>query len=290
MSLDASPQPAGRGLAHELRLLGTAWQFLTRWPLPARVSAWIGFQPAWLAECVRHFPLVGMVVGAWAALVLAAASQAWPPVVAVILSLIASLWLTGAFHEDGLADTFDALGGTVSRAKALEIMKDSRIGTYGSAALMLALALKASLMHTLAVQSLSLACAALVFGHVVSRGVCVSLIALLPYGGDADHAKAKPLAMQLSGTSLLAAWAQVLLITGLGSAWMVLGLGWQPWLLVQLVALSLGASALAMVMLRRWYHARLGGFTGDALGAAQQLSELLVWLVVSAALQRSGMA
>ena len=95
MSLDASPQPAGRGLAHELRLVGTAWQFLTRWPLPARVSAWIGFQPAWLAECVRHFPLVGMVVGAWAALVLAASSQAWPPVVAVILSLIASLWLTG---------------------------------------------------------------------------------------------------------------------------------------------------------------------------------------------------
>ncbi|MES3015489.1 MAG: adenosylcobinamide-GDP ribazoletransferase [Pseudomonadota bacterium] len=112
-------------MIHELRLFFVALQFLTRVPSPR----WVGFEPDWLNQSARWFPLVGAFVGAVAALVLWAASVVFPPAVAVGLSIAVSVLLTGGFHEDGLADTTDALGGAVGRERALEIMKDSRIGS-----------------------------------------------------------------------------------------------------------------------------------------------------------------
>ena len=133
-----------KAVLHELRLMAIALQFFTRVPVPARV----GFEPAWLNASARHFPLVGLLVGAVAALALAVGSQALGTAIGVWLSIAATVWLTGAFHEDGLADTCDALGGAVSRERALEIMKDSRIGTYGAVGLLLVLGLKACLLYT----------------------------------------------------------------------------------------------------------------------------------------------
>ena len=127
-------------LVHELRLLLVAVQFLTRVPVPR----WVGFKASWLNECARHLPLVGLGIGAFGALIWCAAAQVWPPTVAVLLSMVATVWLTGGFHEDGLSDTCDALGGAVSRDKALLIMKDSRIGAYGAISLVLMLGLKAA--------------------------------------------------------------------------------------------------------------------------------------------------
>ena len=121
-------------------ILLLAVQFLTRLPVPASA----GFTPERLTAATRYYPLVGALIGGLVAVVYGVALLAWPPLVAVILSIAASLLLTGAFHEDGLADMFDGVGGGLTRERALEIMKDSRIGTYGAAALILALALKAA--------------------------------------------------------------------------------------------------------------------------------------------------
>nr|AIA99157.1 Cobalamin synthase [Methylibium sp. T29-B] len=168
-------------MTQELRLFFIALQFLTRVPVPRR----LGFEPAWLQACLRHFPLVGACVGAWAAAIFWFALLLWPPLVASTVSLVATVWLTGAFHEDGLADTCDALGGAVSRERALAIMKDSRIGSYGAVALVLALVLKVTAVAGLAsaaqTDGLAWAAMALIWSHAVSRAAPVWLVWRLPY-------------------------------------------------------------------------------------------------------------
>ncbi|GAB4038283.1 MAG: adenosylcobinamide-GDP ribazoletransferase [Rubrivivax sp.] len=265
-------------MLHELRLAFIALQFLTRVPVPR----WVGFEPAWLQACLRHFPLVGAGVGLVAAVVLWGALWLWPPLVAATLSVAATVWLTGAFHEDGLADTCDGLGGAVGRERALEIMKDSRIGSYGAMALVLALVLKVVVVSALAATAsapasgIGMALAALVWNHSASRAAPVVLVWRLPYAGDAAHAKAKPLAMQTDGRSVAAALAWLLLLAvGLLPAW--------PVLVVPLAA-ALLAGAGATALCARWLHRRLGGFTGDTLGATQQIVELAGLLAWAAAL------
>jgi adenosylcobinamide-GDP ribazoletransferase len=247
---------------HELRLALLALQFLTRVPVPA----WVGYRDEWLHQCARHFPLVGLVVGGVAALVLLGAAALWPWPLAVLLSVVATLVLTGAFHEDGLADTFDALGGAVSREKALLIMKDSRLGTYGTVALIAVLALKAASLFALGAQ----AAAALLLAHSASRALPVALIRWLPYAGDADAAKAKPLSTRVSlgGVGVAVLWAMA--VAG--------GLIGARRLGVAAVVVSSIAAALVTVLMARWLRRRLGGFTGDTLGATQQLGELAIYL------------
>jgi adenosylcobinamide-GDP ribazoletransferase len=249
---------------HELRLALLALQFLTRVPVPA----WVGYRDEWLHHCARHFPLVGLFVGAAAALVLLGASTLWPWPLAVVLSMVATLMLTGAFHEDGLADTFDALGGAVAREKALAIMKDSRLGTYGTVALVVVLALKAAALMALGAQAV----AALLLAHAASRALPVALIRWLPYAGDADAAKAKPLSTQVSlgGVGVAVFWA--LLVAG--------GVIGARQLEASAVLFSLIATAIAALLMARWLRRRLGGFTGDTLGATQQLGELAIYLAL----------
>ncbi len=265
-----------RSLVHEARLVCIALQFLTRVPVPRAV----GYAPAWLQASLRHFPLVGAFVGAWAAAVLWTALQVWPAPVAATLSLVATVWLTGAFHEDGLADTCDGLGGAVSRERALEIMKDSRIGSYGAVALVLALGLKITVVAALANQPAS-AAAALLWLHAVSRAAPVALVWRLAYAGDAEHAKAKPLATQIHAAGMVVALGWVTL---LGAGLLALAPVIAPTLPAALGAAAV-ASVLATGLCARWLRRRLGGFTGDTLGATQQIVELaglLAWLAVAA--------
>jgi adenosylcobinamide-GDP ribazoletransferase len=255
---------------HELRLFLIALQFLTRVPVPA----WVGWTPEAMHASARHFPGVGLLVGGLAAFVLWAAAHLWPALVSVLLCMAFTVWLTGAFHEDGLADTCDGLGGAVPRERALAIMKDSRLGTYGAVALLLVLALKAAALHGLATRDLLATLAVLPLAHAWSRTATVVLLRLLPYGGDAEHAKAKPMAQQVDGLGLLVAlvWAGV----AAGGA------------LVFLPGTALLAAAAACVTvtlwMARWLHQRLGGYTGDTLGATQQFTELAVLLAVQAVL------
>ncbi len=257
---------------HELRLFFIALQFLTRVPIPG----WVGFQPAWLHQSARHFPAVGLCVGALAAAVLWGAAHFWSALIAVLLSMAATIWATGAFHEDGLADTCDGLGGAVTREKALAIMKDSRLGTYGAVGLLLVMALKAAALHALALRDLVVVLALLPLAHAWSRTATVVLLRLLPYGGDAEHAKAKPMAQQIDGHGLAIAlmWAG---IAG-GAAAVFVNIAVLLWALLATVAVAW--------FMANWLQRRLGGYTGDALGATQQFSELALYLAALAALAR----
>jgi adenosylcobinamide-GDP ribazoletransferase len=258
-------------MGRELRLFLVALQFLTRVPVPAS----LGYSAAWLQASVRHFPAVGLLVGAFAALVLWAAAHLWPAAVAVALSMGATVWLTGAFHEDGLADTCDALGGAVSRERALEIMKDSRLGSYGTIGLVAVLGLKAAALYGLAVRDLDATLAALPLAHALSRAAPVLLLRLLPYAGDAAQAKAKPMATTASDGNVAVALLWCVVAAALACAWHLDAAH------VLLAALAAAVVAFAMA---RWLRLRLGGFTGDTLGAAQQGAELAVYLALLAAL------
>ena len=133
-------------LREELRLFFTALQFFTRIPVPA----WVGWSPEQLNASARHFPSVGLLVGALCAAALLAGLAWWPAPVAVLLSMALGVLLTGAFHEDGLADSCDGFGGASQRERVLAIMKDSRVGSFATIGVVLVLGLKFQLLLTLA--------------------------------------------------------------------------------------------------------------------------------------------
>lgn len=296
MSRPPSSPPAAwfAALVHELRLFWLALQFLTRVPVPA----WVGWQAEWMPASMRHFPLVGALVGLFGAAVLALASAWWPPAVAVGLSMAATIWLTGGFHEDGWADTCDGLGGAVSREKALLIMKDSRLGTYGALGLVLMLGLKAAVLVELLTPRLHELDSArtsqihhvlllwtsmgLIWAHALSRLVPVLLTRLLPYAGDVAHAKAKPLALAVATSQV---WATVANTGGVAASMALFFYldGWPLRTLGLALAWGLLGVGLVLAFCLAWLGRRLGGFTGDTLGASQQLAELatlLAWLHV----------
>ncbi len=252
-----------------LRHFLLALQFFTRVPVTGRLAAWVGYSPDMLRASSAHFPGIGWVVGAVGAGVLAAALALLPAdplgaLVAALLATAATVWLTGAFHEDGLADTADGLGGGTTRERALEIMKDSRIGSYGAIALVLGLGLQVALLALLAQQGAMRGAAALLAAHVLSRLGPLVVMRRLPYVADPAHAKAKPIADAAPAGALPVAvlWslpAAALLAWMFGSAGLAAALvGWM--------------AALAYML--RLLGRRLQGFTGDTLGATQQLGML----------------
>ncbi|MFN3609312.1 MAG: adenosylcobinamide-GDP ribazoletransferase [Hyphomonas sp.] len=256
-----------KAFRNELAILLLAAQFLTRLPVPsARL-----FTNARLAATPRYYAVIGLLIGSLAAGVYWAAALAFPPVLAALLSTAATLLFTGAFHEDGLADTFDGVGGGLTRDRALEIMKDSRIGTYGAAALILALGLK---IAALAALPLVFALTALIAAHGLSRASAVLVIATSRY--VRFEGKAKPVASGLSRAGL----ALTLVTAAAILAALAFLANWPP----AAIFCALAGLALGHIALRLFYAPKLGGYTGDALGAVQQASEigfylgLLAWL------------
>lgn len=261
-------------IKHEWILLLVAVQFLTRLSVPPFKH----YDPQWLHQSSRHFPAVGLLVGLLCAGVFWLGSLLFTPLVAAVLSTAFGIKLTGAFHEDGLADSCDGLGGGLTRERTLTIMKDSRLGTYGVLGLVSALLLKISLLASM---PLTMAVLALIIGHTASRLLCISLLSLLPYGGEIEHAKAKPMAQQLTP------------IQGLySSGWLILAIilvalifpntmqqiGLAQWLLAMILAL------IATDYMRRLLGRRLDGYTGDGLGATQQLSEIAIYIGLAASI------
>ncbi|WP_322405566.1 adenosylcobinamide-GDP ribazoletransferase [Massilia luteola] len=251
----------------QLRLFFIALQFFTRLPIPA----WVGFDASWLQHASRYFPLVGVVVAAIAAAVYYAGALVLPAPVAAVLSTAASIWITGAFHEDGFADTCDGLGGGMTKERALEIMKDSRVGAYGAIGIMCMLAAKLS---ALALLPPRVAVAALFVAHPFSRLAATALIWKLKY--VRSEGKAKPLAQQMT----TAEFAIAALTCALPAACVLATGRMTP---AALLAAVLAATAAAL-WLGRLFVRRLGGYTGDCLGAVQQLAEALAYLAVLATL------
>ena len=243
---------------NELAVFALAVQFLTRVPVPVGEA----YTPARLAAAPRYYPLVGALVGALCAVVYSLAVAALTPAVAVLLALAAGLLVTGAFHEDGLADTFDGIGGG-DRERALEVMRDSRIGTYGALALGVVLATKAAALLALPPGRAAMA---FVVAHALSRLSAVLVIASSRY--VRDRGVGKPTADGIGAGGL----AIALLTGGLLLAWLAFAGG-------AMAALYTVAGALVgHLVMRALFERRLGGYTGDTLGAVQQLSELGVYL------------
>lgn len=251
----------------QVRLFFIALQFFTRLPVPS----WVGFEASWLQHASRYFPLVGCVVAAVAAAVYFAAALVLPAPVAAVLSTAASIYLTGAFHEDGFADTCDGLGGGMTRERALEIMKDSRVGAYGAIGIVCMLAAK---LTALAMLPPRVAVGALFLAHPLSRLAAASLIWKLEY--VRGEGKAKPLAQQMTGTEFAIAG-----LTALLPVPVLLATGWiEP----DAVLAAVLAALLAAIWLGRKLQQRLGGYTGDCLGAVQQVAEAFVYVGVLATL------
>ncbi len=273
-----------------LRHFLLAIQFFTRIPVTGALAAWVGFSPAMLRASAAHFPGVGVVVGALV-VALTAALLFWlppgpfTPLVAAVLGTVFSVLLTGGFHEDGLADVADGLGGSYDRARALVIMKDSRVGAFGVLAVVLALLAKVALLALIGSLSRHWMLSGLFAAHVVSRTWPLLLIRLMPHVGDAAGSKSKPLADQISTAGLLvgglwclSALSLVVLVGQAGTAIFTGVNGLRPLLA------GLAASALAWAYMGRLLWRRLQGFTGDGLGATQQVCEVAFYLGLAVAL------
>ena len=235
----------------ELEYFLGAIRFFTRLPVPD----WVGHSSAALERSARYFPAVGLIVGGIGALVFALTFFIWPKTLAILASMAATLYITGVFHEDGWADTVDGFGGGWEKAQILTIMKDSRIGSFGAVALVILLLAKFFALIEIEPKLLPVV---LITGHAFSRLCATSLLRTLDY--VRDEGKAKPLATRIETGALVFATitATVPLI-----------------LLPPLQALfGVAFAVLATWWMARMFKRRIGGYTGDCLGATQQLAEV----------------
>ena len=259
-------------MRYQLELFLTALGFFTRLPVPA----WVPWSPQRLTDAGCYLPLVGWVVGAIAALSVLGFALILPPALAVLLSMALTVRVTGAFHEDGFADSCDGLGGGWDKEQVLAIMKDSRIGSYGTIGMVLLLMAKAAALIELArlgtqgLAGMGMLPVALLVAHPLSRLAASSLIHVLPYVRTDESAKSTALAKRLSATELAIAASCGLLPLALLA----------PTQIVVVLLAVLGVTLWAA----RLFHRRLGGYTGDLLGATQQLAELACYLALLAAL------
>jgi len=244
-------------MKREIRIFFTALMFFTRIPCPK----WVDHSEEYLNKASKYFPVIGIIIGSVSAFIYWLFQLIFPAEIALILSMISSVIITGAFHEDGFADVCDGFGGGWTKEKILLIMKDSRLGTFGVIGLGLILLLKWSVLKYFPVNTLMIA---LVSGHAISRLNAVSLIFTDDYARDDDTSKSKPLATKMSPGELIFA--------------MLFGI--VPLILFANVYVLL---VLVPLLFVRWYFSRyfkkwIGGYTGDCLGAVQQVSEVVFYL------------
>jgi len=241
----------------QIEIFFTALMFYTRIPCPK----WVTHDPEYLNKATRYFPLMGWIVAAVCALVYMATEFFLGSPIAVLLSMIAGILTTGAFHEDGFADVCDAFGGGWTKEKILDIMKDSRIGAYGAIGIMLLLLLK---FTTLSAMPFTQMWMILLAAHSFSRLCAVLLVATSQYVRENDDAKAKPLAKSITAKEIIPA--------------VLFGL--IPLLFFQRIEIiyALILPLLGTFFLRRYFHKWIGGYTGDCLGATQQVTEVLFYL------------
>ncbi len=246
--------------------------FFTRIPVPSFKD----FQASDLNHASKYFPLIGILIGLIGALSFYISQQFLPQSVALIISMAATIYATGAFHEDGLADSADGLGGGWDKGKIISIMQDSRLGPYGAVALFLMLFAKFQTLNSL--NSILIAIA-LISGHALSRLCAVWMMQSLDYVKFSG--KAKPLATQINASSLLVAnlfglfpfFAAILALSVSNHSHLIL---------FKLIIFSLIPVSLSWFWWRKKIKHWLGGYTGDCLGATQQITELAFYLGILA--------
>lgn len=240
-----------------MRGLAGAVALLTR--LPVRTAG----EPADIARSVKWFGVVGLAIGAVTGLTYWAVAGAFGPQLGAIVAVAVAVGVTGALHEDGLADTFDGLSSIRTRERQLEIMKDSRLGTHGVAALALALIARVTLVSQLPVGAGAIS--VLAWAHGLSRAIVVGVM----IGASPATAEGSAAAFSADVRRLPAA---AMALAVVGSGWWVVGDRLWP---------AAAAAGIAAVALRMWSHRRLGALTGDVLGACQQLALVAALAVVA---------
>ena len=245
----------------ELQVFLTAIMFFTRIPCPK----WVDHKPEYLRKSAKYFSLVGIVVGCIGAFVFFCSSFIFSSEIALMLSIFSTIYVTGAFHEDGFADVCDGLGGGWTKEKILLIMKDSRLGTYGTVGLLLLLAIKFSALREVPTHYIPLA---LIAGHGLSRFIATTLLYTHPYVRDTEDSKAKPAAKDVT-IGMLAVSA-------------IIGISPLFFFKTSYVFLTIIPMYLAKAYLGNKFKKWLGGQTGDCAGAVQQLSEVVFYLSIVA--------
>jgi adenosylcobinamide-GDP ribazoletransferase len=259
-------QSLGQQCQQQYYLLLLALSFFTR--VPVRLPEVV--KPEMLHQASRYFALIGVFIGAVTAFILVLLASFLPLSLAVLISMACSLLLTGAFHEDGWADVWDGFGGGWTVEQKLNIMKDSRLGTYGAASLFFILMTKYQSLVLLGTHNENPVLAlsfALVLAHTLSRVVSTSLIFSMSYVSEDAQSKVKPLAQHLSINGLT-----ILLITGAVVLFTLL-----PLLHAFVMIVCLWIIRILLIL---WFNRQLGGFTGDCLGAAQQILEVAVYIIL----------
>jgi adenosylcobinamide-GDP ribazoletransferase len=242
-----------------------ALRFMTIVPVP---SSDIPMAPDWLSRCVKYFPAVGIGVGLVSAGVLLLAGGIWGPVVASLLAVATSIIITGGLHEDGLADTADGLGGGSSAERRLAIMKDSRIGAYGALALLFGIALRVT---TLAEMPLWTGAVALIAAHATARLTPAFVMNALPYAGDTAAMKVSyldaPVSLHDIGFASIFVWCALVPLA---------------WISIPSVLSGLLFGAILATAIVLWARRLIDGYTGDVLGATEQMFEIGFLLGVAA--------
>lgn len=248
-------------LKNELIYFATALMFFTRIPVPFTIP----YSSEIMNKSQKYFAWVGLIVGFINALVLYLSTLLFNLEIGIVLMMISNVLLTGAFHEDGFTDMCDSFGGGYGKEKILTIMKDSRVGAYGTIGIILLFALKFYSIQALGMSNPVGVLLIVILGHTVSRFIAGTMIYTHEYVTDIDVSKSKPLANKpLDKTALLVGFISVLIAFALV----------QDWYLIF-------AFALAYVgkMYMGWYFKKhIGGYTGDCLGSVQQVCEVLFYL------------
>lgn len=250
----------------ELEYLFSGIAFYTRLPIPA----WVPYSPGHLNKSRKYLPLIGLLVGAIGVLTYSLSMLVLPSAVSVLLSMIATVFITGAFHEDGFADSCDGFGGGWKKEQILRIMKDSCIGTYGAIGLLLSLGLKYQLLLAIHQVSPDLVVLALLAGHSLSRLMASVIMQCSVYVADLEKSKSSSVtSMRLSLSEMLYSVIPVIVL------WLLLPVLWWS-TIVPVIIVSFWLS--------HYFKKKIGGYTGDCLGAVQQISELTFYLIVVALL------
>ncbi len=243
----------------EIRIFFTAVMFFTRIPCPAFTD----HNPEYLNRSAKYFTIIGILIGALCGLSFWLAAHVFSTSLSILLSFVVSMLLTGAFHEDGLADVCDGFGGGWTKLKILDIMKDSRVGTFGLVGLGLTMALKYAILNEIPINFMVVV---LISGHSISRLTSVSLIFTDEYVREDLLSKAKPLATKMSNLDYSIAALFGLLPLILLKNW---------WVFLTIIPLF-----LAKVYFSQYFKKWIGGYTGDCLGAVQQIAEVIYYLSI----------
>jgi adenosylcobinamide-GDP ribazoletransferase len=257
-------------MKHEIRVFFTALMFYTRIPCPK----WVDHSPEFISKSIRYFPLIGWLVGSMAAGAYLLGNWAVSPLFGILFSFVASVLATGAFHEDGFADACDGFGGGWTKDRILLIMKDSRVGAYGVIGLILIYFLKASVLMEISTSVDSLLVAAvLVSGHAISRFMAATFVFTHQYVRETGDSKAKPVAKQKGKTNLIVAAIFGLL------PFIAMSVLMENYFLIVITPLLY----IVKMWLGRYFTKWIGGYTGDCLGATQQIIEVVfyVFMVVT---------